>query len=467
MTTNKKVCFLLFLCLFSLFGASLYSEEPVLQEKKAPIQNPLKLTFTNNATFADFINATGEVIFVNISVDNLSYFMNQKKWTPVTKKNITQAITNPWTWDNSPFLRNEAYHPYFGSLYFVSARSNNLNFLESFGLTAAGSWFWESIIEGGGNSLNDLITTTTAGAAIGEMHHRLFYSFKDSFYPLAVLASPVDFITSLVRGKYFTPIGNIYDIKLFAGGGAYFNSPIVFLNPAVCTGLKIIYENPFGHNTQELMDQFTFNIKFLYSKIDAYFLNADFTGTLYSIDPFNAVNFDSTLGLTYNYRLLYSPISLFSSGDFGITFGQQHYVSDNLTLSYKTELFYTFLGTTDLSVLYEKKGTESLSRNQQPYSFNNGPGSYAYVNFNHSWLGSLSFEGWADYFFCYEDTLFDSKADSNSIILQGNVDYNHLITGNLSLGINFSIYEKFTFYKEFDSEKQLQHRCYLYLLWDF
>lgn len=467
MVCIKKVKPLIFAILFLLFTQNIFSENTITFENKGAIQNPLRIAFTNQATFPDFINATGEVLFVNITVDSLAYFANKKSWTPATKKDFMKAITNKWSWDNSPFLRNEVYHPYFGALYFASARSNNLNFLESTALTAIGSWFWECMMEGGGNSLNDLITTTTAGAAIGEMHHRLFYGFKDTFYPLAALISPVDFITALVRGKYFYPQGEIYDIQLRIGGGTYFNYPIVFINPLISSGLKIIYGNPYGHNTQEFMDQFTFNIDFLYSKIDAYFLNADFIGTLYSIDPFVTSETESTLGLTYNYRLLYSPISLFSSGNFGVTFRQRYFINSSFSISYQTELFYSFLGTTDIPFLYEKKGTESISKKQVPYSFNHGPGSFLLINLNHNLFGNLTLEGRLDYYFCYANTLNDYKADSSSIILQGEVDYNHSITGNMSGGIDFSIYEKFSLYKEFDDEKQLQHKLYLYLQWNF
>lgn len=457
--------FYLFFILYLSFSLC-YGQDNDLPQANLP-QNPIALTFQNNASLKDFTLAIGETLFTNITVDTVFVFADKQNWTPVTFKTFPQAVTSPWIWDSSPFTRNEGYHPYFGALYFVSGRSNNLNFFESFILAAAGSWMWETLYEGGGNSINDLLTTTTAGAAMGEMHHRLFYSFKDIAYPLAIIASPVDAITSFVRGNYYPPKGDIYSIELYAGGGIFFNSPRNFLNPAISTRATITYENPYGHNSQELMDQFTFNLEALYSNVDAYFVSADFNGTLYAFEPFTLSTGETTLGTTYNYQMIYSPISLFSSGNIGITWRQKFYTKSNITFSYQTNIDFTFLGTTDIYYLYEKIGTETFDPNQQTYSYNYGPGLYLFAGLENEKLGSINLEGRAYFYYCYEAALKDAKANADSIILQANVDYTHKIVGNLSIGINVAIYNKFSFFTQLDNIKQLQHKSQLYLKWNF
>ena len=77
-----------------------------------------------------------------------------------------------WVWDLDDFLVNQIGHPYQGSNYFNTGRSNGLSFWESAGATAFGSGTWEYFGETNHASLNDLINTTLGGIALGEMFHR-------------------------------------------------------------------------------------------------------------------------------------------------------------------------------------------------------------------------------------------------------------------------------------------------------
>lgn len=58
--------------------------------------------------------------------------------------------------------------PCHGALYYQMARVNGFGFYESVPFTCAGSLMWEYIMENEQPSLNDLISTTVGGAAIGE-----------------------------------------------------------------------------------------------------------------------------------------------------------------------------------------------------------------------------------------------------------------------------------------------------------
>jgi len=73
--------------------------------------------------------------------------------------------TNNWEWDDNKFLNNQFSHPYQGSLYFNSFRSNGFNFWESVPAVLMGSLFWEAICETHVPAPNDIINTTLGGIA--------------------------------------------------------------------------------------------------------------------------------------------------------------------------------------------------------------------------------------------------------------------------------------------------------------
>jgi hypothetical protein len=85
-------------------------------------------------------------------------------------KNLTDS---KWVVDNDPFATNQFLHPYGGSIYYGIARSTGLNFWESFGYSAAGSFLWELGGETGPPSINDQITTPIGGSFLGEPLFRM------------------------------------------------------------------------------------------------------------------------------------------------------------------------------------------------------------------------------------------------------------------------------------------------------
>ena len=85
-------------------------------------------------------------------------------------KNLTDS---KWVVDSDPFATNQFLHPYGGSIYYGLPRSTGLNFWESFGYAAVGSFLWELGGETGPPSINDQITTPIAGSFLGEPLFRM------------------------------------------------------------------------------------------------------------------------------------------------------------------------------------------------------------------------------------------------------------------------------------------------------
>ncbi|NCI50098.1 DUF3943 domain-containing protein [Sediminibacterium roseum] len=78
-----------------------------------------------------------------------------------------------WRYDSDDFGTNNFSHPYHGSLYYNSFRSNGYSFWQSVPATAIGSYIWETFGENEAPSPNDFINTTFGGIVLGEMTHRL------------------------------------------------------------------------------------------------------------------------------------------------------------------------------------------------------------------------------------------------------------------------------------------------------
>lgn len=80
--------------------------------------------------------------------------------------------------DEDNFFLNYVMHPYFGGVYYMTARSNGFNIFESFTYSALMStFFWEYGIEAFAEipSVQDLIVTPVLGSVVGE---GFFYAKK-------------------------------------------------------------------------------------------------------------------------------------------------------------------------------------------------------------------------------------------------------------------------------------------------
>lgn len=138
--------------------------------------------------------------------------------------------------DANRFGTNYASHPFAGAMYYQAARSNHLSFAESLLFSTTGSAAWEFFGEIRERvSVNDLVVTPVAGAAIGEATMQLagfFQRGKKQFSNelLAFLFAPVKRINELTEGAQPLrasrtdalgfPTTPWHRFELYAGGGA-------------------------------------------------------------------------------------------------------------------------------------------------------------------------------------------------------------------------------------------------------
>lgn len=432
----------------------------------------------NTTEAKDHIIAIGEMIGTNLLVYDFNSLI--LKGTQETSFNIfINNLKTPWIWDSSGFSRNQIIHPYIGLTYFNCGRSNNLNFIQSFLLSAAGSFMWETYLEGPTVSLNDFITTPTAGAVLGEITHRLSYSFYDCSKVLSFLISPVDGINELLRGKRcFNPIGNIYQIDLSINSGLInsifsldnmsYNNSNNFYIPSIGFDINITYENPYGHKTKEFYDQFIFRTGALGSiNYGIFYLKGD--GLLYS-NPYyidSKKDNKNTIGATLNYDVYKAKDILFSSSAVGFTNKNYIQCSNKTDLFFNSEINFIYLATCDnyflLSKLIEK------NKKQTEYTFKYGPQIKLNISTNNDFIGNFYINSEFNYLINYKNSSYDNKFTSNAILIILETGYEHKIKNNFYLGINDLFYFKKDINKndEICSTNQITNFVNLYIKYRF
>ncbi|MFZ4592069.1 MAG: DUF3943 domain-containing protein, partial [Ignavibacteria bacterium] len=114
-----------------------------------------------------------EVIGINLGLCAFNNYVSQEPFAKISFSSIANNFKTGFAWDNDFFVTNQFAHPYHGSLYFNSARSNGYSFWESVPFTVGGSFMWETMMETDPPQTNDLINTTLGGVMLGEISHRL------------------------------------------------------------------------------------------------------------------------------------------------------------------------------------------------------------------------------------------------------------------------------------------------------
>jgi len=120
-----------------------------------------------------------------------------------------------WVFDQDPFDINQFAHPYQGATMYGLARSSGLNFWESAAYSNVGSFLWKMAGETDPPSINDQITTGSAGSLLGEALFRMSQlvlkdngaSRPDSMHEIgAAIISPPTAFNRYAFGKRFKPL---------------------------------------------------------------------------------------------------------------------------------------------------------------------------------------------------------------------------------------------------------------------
>jgi hypothetical protein len=114
-----------------------------------------------------------ETVGVQIGVNLINQFIIRDSSQDVTPETWGRNLREGWEFDDNHFSTNQFAHPYHGNINFNTARANGLDYWSSIPFAALGSLIWEYFGEIHRPSLNDYISTTVGGVALGELTFQL------------------------------------------------------------------------------------------------------------------------------------------------------------------------------------------------------------------------------------------------------------------------------------------------------
>jgi hypothetical protein len=351
--TYKSV---LFMYCFLMVHAIGFSQENEENEEKMPT----KKNIVADSGYALLgINASNTVL-------NLAARRANAGFAQTTYGMIWENLFTPnWIWeDGDRFLVNQFGHPYQGSTYFSSARANGFDFYESILFGSIGSFLWETTCEPE-QSINDLITTTVAGAALGEMLHRLFLEVDASSSVSAKIGgffvSPIDSFNKIYnRASRESGGGNIYDLSLKTGVDKAFtffhghqNEADSWKYPGVRLEMNVVYGNPFEQHSKTPYEHFELNVG-ITTNISSYDMEVVSDGYIFSFIHEGKQDSFSSTGLTMHYDFFNATNDIidntgygniqFSSSAFAWTIKHKRILSQKSYMEAKAHLGFTFWG---------------------------------------------------------------------------------------------------------------------------
>ena len=222
-----------------------------------------------------FWTAAGEVVLMELLPWSFNRYINDAEFAHISMETISKNFETGFTYDRDHFSTNQSAHPYHGSLFFNSARSNGYTYWESAAFTFAGSFLWETLMEKEPPAINDLVNTTMGGMVRGEIQHRLSKIILDNtasgsdrfFRELgAALVNPMGAFNRLIHGEMTADAPNPDDRwpkTLQAGlaaGYRHINSAEAAHPDQGLVTLGINYGDPFAGEVRSPFDSFRFSI---------------------------------------------------------------------------------------------------------------------------------------------------------------------------------------------------------------
>lgn len=194
--------------------------------------NDEKVAMRGDSTIVPFSltqKKRGKAVSINVGLNmvmrGFNRFILEDEYAQINLRSMRNNMNTLPIWDTNRFSTNLIGHPYHGSMYFNSARSNGFEFYQSSLVTATGSLMWEYLMETKPPSHNDLWATTVGGTALGEILFRLSDLILDNrstglervgMELLGAFLSPTRFISRLTTGEAWKSAqsrGNLLDIS--------------------------------------------------------------------------------------------------------------------------------------------------------------------------------------------------------------------------------------------------------------
>ena len=219
------------------------------------------------------LKSASRIIAVNSGIWAIEKYIRKDFFVDISWHSVKDNFRSGFMWDNDQFLTNMFDHPAHGSFCYNSARYNGMSYWETLPYDFAGSLIWEMFLEIEPPSINDLISSTIGGLAIGEATHRIAKTLKVShsggFTRVSkeigsFLITPTETIHRLIHGDLWrirrkSDKYSIIPVKFQAGAGlGYFhiNSGSLKERSRVTLGFNVFYNDPFNLTHSKPFDYF-------------------------------------------------------------------------------------------------------------------------------------------------------------------------------------------------------------------
>ena len=206
------------LLLFAVLSAPVFAQVSVGYEQntiKDTIPKPVRPHFRDRPRH--FGRAAIELGAAEILPWSFDKFLKKADYANISFKTVGHNL-NPgtWTWDDDNFQTNQFGHPFHGSQFYNTFRSNGYTFWQSAPAVMVGSYIWETTAENQPPAINDFINTSFGGIVLGEMTHRMADKLvnngstgirRQASEILGFIINPANGINRIMDGKWGKPSG--------------------------------------------------------------------------------------------------------------------------------------------------------------------------------------------------------------------------------------------------------------------
>ncbi|MBP5442075.1 MAG: DUF3943 domain-containing protein [Treponema sp.] len=452
---DKKII-TLFICITVLFTTA-FSQEGT-EDDSVQISEDTTIVYAQ-PDLRHGIIAFGEINLMNILLTGYNRVVRKMDYANVSLESMWYNLSHPWVWDQDEFYINTIGHPYQGAHYYTAGRANGLDFWASLGLTFYGSLTWEYLLETETPSYNDLILTTVSGAMFGEVLHRVYLLLEDDFPYLAWIVSPQAALNRFVLGER-SPKENGDLFALYGSVGPSFmlssiksegnNNNLSPFNKQFGgkISVRIVYEDPYAHNTKVPLDCFDIQGDFMISP-GHYFIAFSGIEDLFSwqLDLKN----DTTFAVTLLYDNIFSTDMNYSNNSLGVSLFRRRN-----ELLWNAHLSAAFIGGSDYyyTFVVDDRSSSIDGSEQRLYDIGIGATAKAEVRYQHPVIGTFFASGVSSLFYTLPHSVPDDGSDGWNFIWTLNFGYEHQIYKGIGAGISCFIYNKHGFYDSADNVDQ-------------
>jgi hypothetical protein len=415
-----------------------------------------------------------KVVSTDVFTWALDRFIFNNSWVHIGPKSWKNNLKTGWEWDTDRFGINFFFHPYSGGAFFNSARANGYGYYASVPFAVFGSLLWEYFGETTRPAYNDIINTSLSGALFGEILYRLSSNILDDRTTgverfirefAAAILSPGRAFSRLLQGKLkrVTP-KEVYqkeplNITLTAGAH-WFNTGTTLGKVGTSgwsgiLGTQLDYGDPFEIRPRKPFDFFKFRIDLNYGKSvgKKYLANVVGYGLLFG-KTVHSGKLEMLIGAFQHYN--YWDSHIFEVGALGFGAG----IIAKLQLSKNSDFQSAF-----------HLGLVPLGASDSPY-VNIMEGGIPGRNYDYSGGGEAKFEGTLNlakkgqltviYYFYWLHTYVGPAGDKIISIFKPRIAIK--LTGNLSLGVEYTYYLNNSYLRDFPDIHKSESEQKLYLM---